>query len=82
MLDAFAGSPASLLRRLVTAIPKRVRDTLRSRSDDILAELLTDPQAMSGLQRALDRVSQRTGPPSMLRNPAVISASNATVNNR
>ena len=51
--DAFAGQPpVSLLRRLVSAVPRRMRDTLRSRSDDILADLLTDPQGMNGLQRS------------------------------
>lgn len=77
LMDAFAGTPpTSLLRRFVSGVPKRIRDTLRSRSDDILAELLTDPQAMAGVQRALERVTQRGSP---LRNGAIINSSNATI---
>lgn len=80
VMDAFAGSPpASLLRRLVGAIPRRIRDTLRSRSDDVLAELLTDPQGMANLQNALQRVQSRLAPPSPLRNPAIVRGSNAAV---
>jgi len=76
VMDAFSGTPpVSLLRRAVGAIPRTVRDTLRSRSDAVLAELLTDPQSMQGLQQAMQRVG-RQGPPSVLRNPAAIRGAN------
>lgn len=79
VMDAFAGTPPiGMLRRMATAVPRRIRDTLRSRSDDILAELLTDPQAMQGLQRALERVQSRgAGPRSGA--PAITGA-NAAIN--
>jgi hypothetical protein len=78
--DAFAGSPpVSLLRQMVTAVPRKVRDTLRSRSDAILAELLTDPQAMDGLRKALERVTARDAGPSALRSPTAISGTNSVV---
>jgi hypothetical protein len=50
---------------------------LRSRSDHVLAELLTDPPTMEGLQKAMDRVSARNAPPSVLRNPTAVTAANA-----
>jgi len=78
VMGTFAGAPpVSLLRQAVGAIPKRIRDTLRSRSDNILAELLTDPQGMTRLREAIDRVSARNAPPSILRNNATISGENA-----
>lgn len=80
VMDAFTGSPpVSLLRRFVTAVPQRIRDTLRSRSDQILAELLTDPQSMAGLRKAIERVESAGKPPSVLRNPALIRGANAAV---
>lgn len=78
VMDAFSGHPpVSLLRRAVTAVPQRVRDTLRSRSDHILAELLTDPQGMAQLRQAMDRVTERGAAPSQLRNAATINAATA-----
>lgn len=68
VMDAFMGSPpASLLRQLVSTVPKRIRDTLRSRSDAILGELLTDPASMHGLRQAIERVQARGAP----RQPAI-----------
>lgn len=65
VMSAFAHNPpVGLLRQLVTAVPRRVRDTLRSRSDHILAELLTDPASMQGLVQAIQRVQARGNPPS------------------
>lgn len=49
VMDAFSGAPpVSLLRRLVVGAGKRVRDTLRSRTDAELAKMLTrSPQGLS-----------------------------------
>lgn len=59
VLDALSGSGGvGFLRRILSAGPQRIRDTLRSRSDDLLARVLTDPQA--DLTNVLNRV--RTGP--------------------
>lgn len=80
VMEAFAGAPpVSLLRRAITAVPKKVRDTLRSRSDDVLAELLTEPQTMATLLKAMDRVQARSQPPSQLRNAAAITGGNAAI---
>jgi hypothetical protein len=74
--DAFAGAaPVSLMRRMIGAVPKAVRDTLRSRSDQVLAELLTDPNSFQGLVKALERVKSQGSPPSVLRrNAATVGA--------
>lgn len=79
VMDMFAGSPpVGLLRRAIGAVPQKIRDTLRSRSDEILAELLTDPQSMNGLKQAIDRVSAQGQPRSIMRSPANAAAINAT----
>lgn len=83
VMGVFAGAPpVSLLRQAIGAVPKKVRDTLRSRSDDILAELLTDPKGMAGLRQAMDKVSGRNAPPSILRNSAAVSGENAILQDR
>jgi hypothetical protein len=80
--DAFAGAaPVSLMRRMIGAVPKAVRDTLRSRSDQVLAELLTDPNSFQGLVKALERVKSQGSPPSVLRrNAATVGATAGIVN--
>lgn len=80
VMETFAGAPpVSLLRRAVMAVPQRVRDTLRSRSDDILAHLLTDPQSMAGLRQAIERIQAQgaTPPSSVLRGAGIRGASSA-----
>ena len=63
VMSAFAGKPpVSLLRQAVMAVPQKVRDTLRSSSDKILAELLTDPASMAGLRAAIERVQATASP--------------------
>jgi hypothetical protein len=75
--DVFAGTPpVGLLRQFLGSVPRRVRDTLRSRSDNILADILTDPNA-PGLQRALQGAANQRAPASPLRNQAAINATNA-----
>jgi hypothetical protein len=53
------GATTGLLRHTLLAMPRRIRDTLRSRSDAILAELLTQPQAASRLRPALQGAPAR-----------------------
>lgn len=48
VMAAFSHGPTGLLRQALMAIPKRVRDTLRSRSDALLADVLVNPQADIG----------------------------------
>lgn len=44
VMTALSGSPvASIWRQAVTAIPNRIRDTVRSRADARLADVLTNP---------------------------------------
>lgn len=63
VMSAFAGKPpVSLLRQAIMAVPQKVRDTLRSSSDKILAELLTDPASMAGLRAAIERVQATASP--------------------
>jgi len=60
IMDAFAGTPpVSLLRRAIGTVPKKIRDTLRSRSDEVLGELLTNPDSMKELTRAIEAVGRR-----------------------
>lgn len=78
VMDAFMGHPPiSLLRRAIGAVPSKIRDTLRSRSDDILAELLTDPNSMAGLRQAIERVEAAGQPRSLLRAPAAVRGATA-----
>lgn len=78
VMDAFSGSPPiTLMRSMIGIVPSKVRDTLRSRSDDILAELLTDPQSMQALIKAMERVSARGQPRSGLRTNTAINAATA-----
>ncbi|EJW11244.1 hypothetical protein A33M_3322 [Rhodovulum sp. PH10] len=60
VMDAMTGAHgASMLRRVLGTGPRWLRDTLRSRADGLLAEILTDPAAAQQLRPILDRVRQR-----------------------
>jgi hypothetical protein len=79
VMDAFSGHPpVSLLRRAVGAVPQRVRDTLRSRSDEILADLLTNPAGMAAVRQAVDRVVGHQ-PLRITVHPAATNAANAVI---
>lgn len=66
-LDAFMGSPpVSLFQKLIGSIPQRVRDTLRSKSDNILANALTDP-AMANLESVTRMVASGRNAPTLTR---------------
>jgi len=82
ILEAFAGAPpVTLLRKMAGVIPTKVRDTMRSRSDNALADLLlthiNDPQGMKALTDAMNRVTQKAAPPSVLRTNAAIMGTEA-----
>lgn len=80
IMDAFSHSPPmALLRRMVTAVPQKVRDTMRSQSDQVLAELLTDPNSMQGLVNAINRIQQGTRKPSMMSAVAGSEGANAAL---
>jgi hypothetical protein len=77
--DAFRGtSTVGLIDRLVGSTYRRGRDTLRSRSDNLLADTLFDPNA-ENLQRVLQRVGAQGAPVSPMSNQAGINATNAGV---
>jgi hypothetical protein len=80
VMDVFRGRPpVGLMEKAVGLVSRKTRDTLRSRSDDILAHLLTDPQTMQGLRDAIRRVESK-GPPAPIypRSGAVRGAIAAT----
>src|SRR5207247_11300630 len=53
VMDAFLGSPpAHLLRHFLTRLPTKVRDTVRSRSDRALADVLLNPNAVGSAELA------------------------------
>ncbi|WP_129610077.1 MULTISPECIES: hypothetical protein [Rhodoplanes] len=80
VLDAMTGSHgASMLRRVLATGPRWLRDTLRSRADGLLAEILTDPDAAQRLRPILDRVRQRPPVVSDRAASAVAAGANAVL---
>src|SRR5690606_26517948 len=54
VMGAIAGAgPVSVLRQVVTSGPKWLRDTLRSRADAMLADVLTNPNRAGDLAAML-----------------------------
>jgi hypothetical protein len=61
VMDALShGVTGNTLWRFITAAPKRVRDTVRSRSDKVLGSVLTEPQAPA-LESTLEGAAQTQG---------------------
>lgn len=52
------GATHSLLRKTIMALPTRIKDSLRSRSDSILADILTEPQAPERLRKTMEQVGR------------------------
>jgi hypothetical protein len=73
--DALQGSPASLARRLLNGTVGRARDTLRSRTDNVLADTLVG-QNGNVFQRLMSQPPSRA-PLRVTVNPAAINATNA-----
>lgn len=65
VMDALSGGSHGMLRRIIMAGPRWLRDTLRSRADAQLADVLTNPQRMHDLPNVLQRAVPR-GQPSQL----------------
>ncbi len=81
VLESLAGSPVtSLWRRVIMAAPKAVRDTLRSRSDRMLADVLTDPAAVANLRSFLDRAERSARPISGTAISGATAGANAAIN--
>ena len=75
--DAFRGtSTVGLIERLIGGTYRRTRDTLRSRSDNLAADILTDPNSPA-LQRVLQRAGTQGRPVSPAFNQSAINAANA-----
>lgn len=54
VMDAFSGSPPiGLLRRLTIGGAKKIRDTIRSKTDKEIARIMTSPAALRDLPKAL-----------------------------
>jgi hypothetical protein len=70
VMDAITGAPQSIIRKVIMAGPKWLRDTLRSRADSLLADVLTNPQKMQDLPNVLNRAASSGQPPSGLTNAA------------
>lgn len=66
------GPTLGLLRHTLMALPNRVRDTLRSRSDRVMADVLTQPQTPASVRSTMEAVSDQGGRSPML--PAVPAA--------
>lgn len=70
--DALSGSGTrSLLFKVIGAGPKWIRDTLRSRADRELADVLTNPARIQDLPDVLDRIRRQAIPPSGRTNAGV-----------
>lgn len=74
VIDALAQAPMSMIRRIASAGPRWLRDTARSRSDALMAEILTDPQALQQLPALLQRGGAATRPVSGRTNAIVTGA--------
>jgi hypothetical protein len=48
VMGAFSHGPTGLLRQALMALPNKIRDSLRSRSDALLADILVNPRADVG----------------------------------
>lgn len=60
VMGALAHGPTlGLLRHTLMALPNRVRDTLRSRSDHLLADALTQPQRGASVRQTLQAVTDQ-----------------------
>ena len=65
MIDALSGgSNVSFLRRVLMGGPKWFKDTIRSKTDAQLADILTNPARMNDLDQILGRAAIRTTPTS------------------
>lgn len=62
VMGALAHGPTlGLLRQTLLALPNRVRDSLRSRSDHLLADVLTQPQGAGRMRQTLQDVTDQAG---------------------
>jgi hypothetical protein len=65
IMDAIKGAPKSFIKTLMSAGPKWIRDTLRSRADAMLADVLTNPARIDDLPNVLRRTGNITVRPTV-----------------
>lgn len=70
VMDALTGSPQSFVKKVLGAGPKWLRDTMRSRADALLADVLTNPSAAGDLPKMLNRARSISAPVSDRANAA------------
>jgi hypothetical protein len=73
VMDALQGSPQSFVRKVLGAGPKWLRDTMRSRADALLADVLTNPTKAGQLPRILQRAQSLSAPVSDQANSAAVA---------
>jgi hypothetical protein len=59
VMDALTGTPRSFVMKVLGAGPKWLRDTLRSRADALLADVLTNPESANRLPNILRQTLPR-----------------------
>lgn len=82
ILAAFNGAPPiSAMYKLLSHVPQKMRDTVYSRSDSILANILTNPADLSAKDMAslLAAAQRKARPPSLLQATAPANAATAAI---
>lgn len=79
VMDALTGSPQSFVKKVLGAGPKWLRDTMRSRADALLADVLTNPSAAGDLPKMLNRARSISAPVSDRANAAATIGAVETV---
>lgn len=78
VMDALSGAPAmSLWHKVLVAGPQKIKDTLRSRSDARLADVLTQQQDRQELLRLLERAQRVNRSVSGPAKPLAVQGTNA-----
>jgi DNA-directed RNA polymerase subunit F len=80
VMDVVFQAPQSLVRRMITAGPKWLRDTMRSKADALLADVLTNPSGAANLQNVLQRAATTGRPASGMTNAAATAGAVELVN--
>jgi hypothetical protein len=74
VMDVVKLAPKSFVMKVIGAGPKWLRDTMRSRADALLADVLTNPSAADDLPRILQRAQNINAPASGQTNVAATAA--------
>lgn len=74
VMDALTGTPQSFVKKVIGAGPKWLRDTLRSRADAMLADVLTNPARVNDLPDVLRQTGNISIKPISDRTNAAVTA--------